>query len=144
MSAFLGCGKYSIPTDCQLAIRFPIPGDPKSIENADEYLTKKWHVDDIFDNFLPPFSLLVGIPLNDWTEDWNGNLAVFRGSHKIVNELIREDYSGFCQRYQMKAHPRLNHSDQVRVGGGVVRRRGIKRDEGSADEKRMRKYVNVY
>jgi CDGSH-type Zn-finger protein len=112
---FSGTENYEYPQEAQLAVRFPMD------QEVDEVLDPQdWHVDDIFDCFLPPFSLLVGIPLSDWESSWKGNFTLFSGSHFQVNELVRTDYQGFVDNYKLAQHPALDDPVQICCKAGDV------------------------
>ena len=109
----LGKDSFTVPTEAQLALRFPMQGQPPTT-NILEDMTE-WHVDDIFDAPLPPFSLLVGIPLNDWKEPWSGNFTLYSGSHHTLNHIILDNYQSFVDNYKFLKHPKLPNPIQIIV-----------------------------
>jgi NAD(P)-dependent dehydrogenase (short-subunit alcohol dehydrogenase family)/adenylate kinase len=115
-SLFGGRENYHLPKTAQLALRFPMEGDPPSAAEGGSMMAdvaNGWHVDDIFDAPLPPFSVLVGVPLNDWTTEWCGNLLLYRGSHRIIGDMVRNGYQEFVDNYKFAKHPKLEKPVQI-------------------------------
>lgn len=106
----LGAGNFFLPTQAQLALRFPTNGTPRENYFEDSI---DWHVDDIFDAPLPPFSLLIGIPLNEWKDSYCGNFTLYAGSHHTINRFIVDDYQSFVDNYKFAKHPKLPNPIQI-------------------------------
>lgn len=85
VDALLGAGNVEPPSGAQIALRFPELGEHR------EPLGTEWHTDGMRQGKLHPFTLLAGIALSDATEPLSGNLTVFPGSHRTLQELLTSD-----------------------------------------------------
>jgi hypothetical protein len=85
----IGKGRIKPATRGQLAIRFPVVGNPE--------LRLGGHLDGRHSptNGVPKddirnFTMLVGVALSDVTTEWSGNLALWPGTHVLYEAYFRE------------------------------------------------------
>ena len=85
----IGKGRIKPVDRGQLAIRFPVAGDPE--------LRLGGHLDGRHSptNGVPKddirnFTMLLGVALSDVTEAWSGNLALWPGSHVLYEQYFKE------------------------------------------------------
>ncbi|TDH70749.1 hypothetical protein CCR75_009772 [Bremia lactucae] len=85
VEALVGAGQVVPPVGAQIALRFPEIGEPQ------EPLGTEWHTDGMRQGCIHPFTLLVGIALSNVSEPLSGNLTVFPGSHKLLQNRFTSD-----------------------------------------------------
>lgn len=54
-----------------------------------------WHLDGLDEGKYHPFSLLIGVALNDQTNEFCGNLALHPGSHYTLKDYVKS-YAQQC------------------------------------------------
>jgi len=87
-------------------------------------LPRQWH----FDGMLPskhwsPFALLLGVALSDQTLPNCGNLIAFKGSHHILQPMVREESQApgthpFLSEDHAGIKPELSNGEQILLGIG--------------------------
>jgi hypothetical protein len=84
--SLIGRGLVQRPTNAQVAIRPPELDD----ESADSHHGMRWHIDGINKGKHAPFTLLLGVALSDQPAHGCGNLVVFPGSHRLLQDDVRD------------------------------------------------------
>jgi len=85
----LGRGCVAPCNNAQLALRGP---DLKGAPLKDgEMPPKVWHIDGMDKGKHSPFSVLLGVALSDQSQPNCGNLVAFRGSHHVLQPLLRTE-----------------------------------------------------
>jgi len=87
----------------------PLPADSaqvplvprQSMDVGPRYFPQDLHIDGVFkeDGHVDNFTLLVGIPLDEFPEPFMGNFGVFPGSHLRLQELFRREGLDVFQRW---------------------------------------------
>lgn len=89
MQRLLGRGRVAHCPAAQLALRGPnLAATPLK---DDAIPPKQWHIDGMGKGQHSPFSVLLGVALSDQTQPNCGNLVAFRGSHQVLQPLIRRE-----------------------------------------------------
>jgi len=83
----MGRGRVAHCPASQMALRAPSLGAAPLSDDA--LPPKRWHIDGMAKGKHSPFSVLLGIALSEQTQPNCGNLVAFRGSHHVLQPLIR-------------------------------------------------------
>ncbi|RYH31880.1 hypothetical protein EON65_01690 [archaeon] len=75
---------------CQLAFRFSTPRPV--LEGREQLGGLGWHIDGLERGKYGSFSLLIGVPLNEQTEPWGGNLCLHPRSHYALLPYLKAYY----------------------------------------------------
>jgi hypothetical protein len=124
----MGRGSISRKQAAQIALR-PPSDEGADLESNTKMLDKRWH----FDGMLPEkswtsFALLVGIALSDQSLPNSGNLIAFKGSHQILQPMVREEsqapgsHAFLSGTAKQDAQPELRNGEQMllNVGDAVL------------------------
>jgi len=83
----LGRGCVARGHGAQMALRAPHLG--MAPLSDDSIPPKQWHIDGMGKGKHSPFSLLLGVALTEQSQPNVGNLVAFRGSHHVLQPLLR-------------------------------------------------------
>jgi ectoine hydroxylase-related dioxygenase (phytanoyl-CoA dioxygenase family) len=101
----------------QIAHRFPQTeqdGERRCIEEG-----RCWHTDGMRRGRVHPFSLLLGVALSDVDMDWNGNLLVWPGTHRLIHCCLENEFGAIdCGKLQLLLDGRVQ-LDAARATAGT-------------------------
>eukprot|EP00468_Gymnochlora_sp_CCMP2014_P015240 CAMPEP_0167768800 /NCGR_PEP_ID=MMETSP0110_2-20121227/16890_1 /TAXON_ID=629695 /ORGANISM="Gymnochlora sp., Strain CCMP2014" /LENGTH=451 /DNA_ID=CAMNT_0007657557 /DNA_START=118 /DNA_END=1473 /DNA_ORIENTATION=- len=96
MNEIIGKGKFKLPGQAQVALRFPLPKEAKR-----ELPPWRWHIDGMEGDNPNFFTMLMGVVLSAWPAPWVGNFTLFPGTHLTLNESINNvGKQTFCEAYK--------------------------------------------
>ena len=112
----------------QVAFRF---SQPRGYQNRSEIGGASWHLDGMDKSQYSPFSLLIGVALNDQLDDFSGNLCLHPGSHHTLQSFVKR-YAEACDARDKLSEgfnppgpvniprPDLGEPEQVKMTSGSV------------------------